>query len=58
MLEANESTATCLDDTLVPLEFQNAVRAVQIVSWLQEVLVNDKQLTFDEQGRLQEQANL
>ncbi|KAF2854703.1 NAD(P)-binding protein [Plenodomus tracheiphilus IPT5] len=56
--EANEFAAACLDDTPVPLEFQNAVKAVQIGAWLQEALVSGKQLTFDEQGRRQERANL
>ncbi|KAJ4370358.1 hypothetical protein N0V83_004876 [Neocucurbitaria cava] len=56
--EANEFTAACLDDTAVPLEFQNAVKAVKIGSWLQEALVSGKQITFDQQGRRIELANL
>lgn len=56
--EANEFTAACLDDTAVPLEFQNAVKVVKIGSWLQGALVSGKQITFDQQGQRIEQANL
>lgn len=56
--ESNEFTAACLDNTPVPLDFQNAVKAVQIGAWLQEALVSGKQITFDEQGRRKEKSNL
>lgn len=56
--ESNEFTAACLDNTPVPLEFQNAVKAVQIGAWLQEALVSGRQITFDEQGRRKEKSNL
>lgn len=56
--EANEFTAACLDNTPVPLEFQNAVKAVQIGAWLQEALVSGKQITFDQQARRTQRASL
>jgi myo-inositol 2-dehydrogenase/D-chiro-inositol 1-dehydrogenase len=56
--EANEFTAACLDNTPVPLEFQGAVKAVQIGAWLQEALVSGKQIRFDETGRRIDRANL
>jgi myo-inositol 2-dehydrogenase/D-chiro-inositol 1-dehydrogenase len=56
--EANEFTAACLDDTLLPLKFQNAVKAVQIGAWLQEALVSGKQIRFDESGKRIDRANL
>ncbi|RYN86574.1 hypothetical protein AA0119_g12751 [Alternaria tenuissima] len=56
--EANEFTAACLDNTPVPLEFQNAVKAVQIGAWLQEALVSGKQIRFDESGKRLDRANL
>jgi myo-inositol 2-dehydrogenase/D-chiro-inositol 1-dehydrogenase len=56
--EANEWAAACLDNTPLPLEFQNAVKAVQIGAWLQEALVSGKQITFDESGKRVERANL
>ncbi|KZM23126.1 oxidoreductase [Ascochyta rabiei] len=56
--EANEFTKACLDNTPVPLEFKNAVKAVQIGAWLQEALVSGKQLKFDESGKRIEKSNL
>jgi myo-inositol 2-dehydrogenase/D-chiro-inositol 1-dehydrogenase len=40
------------------LEFQNAVKAVQIGAWLQEALVSGKQIRFDESGKRVDRANL
>lgn len=56
--EANEFTAACLEDTPVPLKFQDAVTAVQIGAWLQEALVTGKQIRFDESGKRVDRANL
>ncbi|KAF2737837.1 NAD(P)-binding protein [Polyplosphaeria fusca] len=56
--EANEFTASCLDDTPLPLKLRNAVKAVEIGSWLQEALVSGKQIHFDETGRRVERASL
>jgi myo-inositol 2-dehydrogenase/D-chiro-inositol 1-dehydrogenase len=56
--EANEFTKACLDDTPVPLEFRNSVKAVQIGAWLQEALVSGKQIRFDESGNRLEKSNL
>ena len=58
VLEANAFAKACLDDTLVPLEFRNSVKAVQIGAWLQEALVNGKQIRFDESGNRLEKSNL
>jgi hypothetical protein len=56
--EAAEFTAACLNNTPVPLEFQGAVKAVQVGAWLQEALVSGKQICFDETGRGIDRANL
>jgi myo-inositol 2-dehydrogenase/D-chiro-inositol 1-dehydrogenase len=56
--ETNEFTAACLDNTPLPLKLSNAVKAVQIGSWLQEALVSGKQIHFDEIGRRVEKASL
>lgn len=56
--ETNEFTAACLDNTVLPMKLSNAVKAVQIGSWLQEALVSGKQLHFDEIGRRIEQSQL
>lgn len=56
--EANEFTKACLDNTTVPLDFNNAVKAVQIGAWLQEALVSGKQIKFDESGKRIEKSNL
>lgn len=50
--ETNEFTVACLDNTVLPMKLSNAVKAVQIVSWLQEALVSGKQLQFDEIVRM------
>lgn len=58
VLEANAFAKACLDDTPVPLEFRNSVKAVQIGAWLQEALVSGKQIRFDESGNRLEKSNL
>ena len=49
--ESNEFTAVCLDNTPLPFKLNNAVKAVEIGSYLQEALVTGKQLHFDELER-------
>lgn len=56
--EANDFTAACLDDTPLPMTIDNAVKAVQIGSWLQEALVTGKQIHFDRAGKRIERSNL
>lgn len=56
--EANEFTAACLDGTPLPMRLDNAAKAVEIGSYLQEALVTGKQIHFDEAGRRIEKAQL
>ncbi|KAF1971485.1 NAD(P)-binding protein [Bimuria novae-zelandiae CBS 107.79] len=56
--EANEFPAACLDDTPLAMPIENAVKAVQIGSWLQEALVTGKQIHFDQSGKRLEKSNL
>ncbi|KAF9887003.1 hypothetical protein FE257_010619 [Aspergillus nanangensis] len=56
--EANEFTACCLDNTPLPLKLNNAIKAVEIGSYLQEALVTGKQIHFDEIGRRVEKPSL
>ncbi|KAI0884271.1 uncharacterized protein GGS22DRAFT_21387 [Annulohypoxylon maeteangense] len=56
--ESNEFVASCLDNTPLPMKLTNAVKAVEIGSYLQEALVQGKQIRFDEAGRRIEAANL
>ncbi|KAF9730509.1 hypothetical protein PMIN06_010188 [Paraphaeosphaeria minitans] len=56
--EANDFAAACLDDTPLPMPIDNAVKAVQIGSWLQEALVSGKQIHFDQSGKRLEKSNL
>ncbi|KAI9820780.1 MAG: hypothetical protein M1827_005151 [Pycnora praestabilis] len=56
--EANEFTASCLDNTKVPLKLTGAVQAVKIGCALQESLNSGKKISFDETGRRIEKATL
>lgn len=56
--EANEFTAACLDNTPLPMKLTNAVKAVEIGSYLQEALRSGKQIHFDEIGRRIEESKL
>ncbi|OAG00507.1 NAD(P)-binding protein [Paraphaeosphaeria sporulosa] len=56
--EANDFAAACLDDTPLPMPIENAVKAVQIGSWLQEALVTKRQIHFDQSGKRLGKANL
>ncbi|KAH8681974.1 putative oxidoreductase [Xylariales sp. PMI_506] len=48
--EANEFTASCLDNTPPPLRLEGAVKAVRIGCALQESLISGKKIEFDEAG--------
>ncbi|ETS81491.1 hypothetical protein PFICI_06493 [Pestalotiopsis fici W106-1] len=56
--EANEFAEACLDNKPLPLQLNNAVKAVEIGAALQEALVSGKQIRFDETGRRIENAQL
>ncbi|KAJ5569466.1 uncharacterized protein N7459_008896 [Penicillium hispanicum] len=56
--EANEFTAACLDKTALPMKLSNAIKAVEIGTYLQEALVTGNQIHFDEIGRRIEKAQL
>ncbi|XDG02376.1 hypothetical protein ABKA04_001991 [Annulohypoxylon sp. FPYF3050] len=56
--ESNEFVAAVLDNKPLPMKLTNAVKAVEIGSYLQEALVQGKQIRFDEAGRRIEAANL
>jgi myo-inositol 2-dehydrogenase / D-chiro-inositol 1-dehydrogenase len=48
--EFNEFTAACLDDTSLPMELNNAIKAVELGAHLQEALVMGKPIRFSETG--------
>lgn len=56
--EANEFTASCLDDTPVPLEIGLGHKALQLGTWLQESLISGKPISFNEKGERIEQPRL
>lgn len=56
--EANEFAECCLDNKALPLDLNNAVKAVQIGAWIQEALVKGIQIRFDETGKRIEQPKL
>ncbi|KAJ5099320.1 hypothetical protein N7532_006321 [Penicillium argentinense] len=56
--EANEFTASCLDNTPPPLRLDSAVRAVTIGCALQESLITGKKIEFDESGKRVEASKL
>lgn len=49
--EANEFTASCLDDTDLPFALNGAVKAVEIATALRESLTTGQKIHFDETGR-------
>jgi len=51
ILEANEFTKCCLEDTAVPVRLQGAVDAVKIGCALQEAMISGEKIEFDELGR-------
>ncbi|KAJ5194128.1 hypothetical protein N7472_006594 [Penicillium cf. griseofulvum] len=56
--EANEFSASCLDDTALPIDLNNAVKAVRIGAALQESMITQKKIFFDEDGNRSELARL
>ncbi|KAJ5787738.1 hypothetical protein N7457_002728 [Penicillium paradoxum] len=56
--EANEFSAACLDGTALPIELGDAVEAVRIGAALQEALITQKKIFFDENGERVEVAHL
>ncbi|KAJ5537461.1 hypothetical protein N7494_006940 [Penicillium frequentans] len=56
--EANEFSASCLDNTPLPLDLKSAVQAVQIAATLQESMITQKKIFFDEGGDRTELACL
>ncbi|KAJ5320147.1 hypothetical protein PENANT_c025G04664 [Penicillium antarcticum] len=56
--EAQEFSAACLDDTPVPVDLLSAVTAVRIGAALQESLITQKKIFFDEKGERCELARL
>lgn len=56
--EANEFSAACLDNTALPIDLENAVKAVRIGAALQESLITQKKIFFDEDGNRSELARL
>ncbi|OKL57346.1 hypothetical protein UA08_07646 [Talaromyces atroroseus] len=56
--EAREFTDSCLDDTPVPLRLEDAVQAIRIGHALQEALIGEKKIFFDQTGKRIEKAAL
>lgn len=51
VLEANEFTASVLDDTPAPLDIAVAHKALQLGTWLQESMISGVPIKFDESGK-------
>ncbi|KAJ5347147.1 hypothetical protein MYU51_019797 [Penicillium brevicompactum] len=56
--EANEFSAACLDDTALPIELDSSVKAVRIGAALQESLITQQKIFFDENGNRTELSRL
>jgi len=56
--EANEFTASCLEDKPVPLKLEGAVQAVRIGAALQESLITGQKIFFDEDGSRLDKSRL
>lgn len=56
--ESNEFTDAVLDNTKLPFTTTGALRAVQIGTTLQEALISEKKIYFDESGNRVEKSNL
>jgi myo-inositol 2-dehydrogenase/D-chiro-inositol 1-dehydrogenase len=56
--EAQEFSAACLDDSPLPIDLGSAVLAVRIGAALQESLITQKKIFFDENGERCELARL
>lgn len=49
--EANEFTASCLNDTPAPIRLDSTVNAMKIACALQESMVTGQKVEFDESGQ-------
>lgn len=58
VVEANEFTAACLENTELPFKLKGAVQAVAIGCALQESLRSGRKIWFDETGRRVEKAQM
>ncbi|KAL2856583.1 hypothetical protein BJY01DRAFT_170016 [Aspergillus pseudoustus] len=56
--EANEFTASCLENKPVPLKLDGAVQAVRIGAALQEALITGEKIFFDESGNRAQKGKL
>ncbi|BCR88430.1 putative NAD binding Rossmann fold oxidoreductase [Aspergillus chevalieri] len=56
--EANEFTASCLEDKPVPLKLEGAVQAVRIGAALQESLITGQKIFFGEDGSRLDKSRL
>ncbi|KJZ76879.1 hypothetical protein HIM_03756 [Hirsutella minnesotensis 3608] len=56
--EANEFTASCLDNTPVPVKLQTAVAAVRIGAALQEAMISGRKIFFNDKGEVVDRPNL
>lgn len=56
--EANEFTASCLENKPVPLKLEGAVQAVRIGAALQESLITGQKIFFDEAGNRLDKSRL
>ncbi|KAJ5317357.1 hypothetical protein PENANT_c034G05670 [Penicillium antarcticum] len=56
--EANEFTASCLDNLPAPMSLEGAVAAVRVGCALQESLISGKKIEFDESGKRVEVSKL
>ncbi|EYE95689.1 putative NAD binding Rossmann fold oxidoreductase [Aspergillus ruber CBS 135680] len=56
--EANEFTASCLENKPVPLKLEGAVQAVRIGAALQESLITGQKIFFDEDGSRADKSRL
>lgn len=56
--EVNEFVASCLDNSKLPMQLTGAVTAVKIAKALQDSLVSQQRIWFDENGERSEKAQL
>ena len=56
--EANEFTAVCLDDLVLPMKLSGAVQAIKIGCALQESLISGSKICFDKTGERVEKSVL
>jgi len=54
--EANEFTAACLDNYMLPMKLSGAVQALKVECALQESLTTGSKISFDETGKIIEKA--